>query len=291
MDVNMKFLLVLLLLATNTVFAKWSLSTYNIRNFDRDHEAGATNIAELEKILLSVKSDVMGFQEIVNTPAFEKVVRKTLSTHELVKSSCGGYGKQHLALLYNKSAFELVKKEEDLSYTGTEAACGSLRPLFLVTLKQKKTGEKFIFGLVHLKAGGDERAFRQRWAQYKKLRLLSGQYEKANLILLGDFNTTGYNIRNVDYEKFEDFLSSSGMRTVSEQLTCTTYWHGADQSPNMEPSLLDHIVMSDSNYGRVQQIKLGAHCGRMNCRSALPKDLGMSYESVSDHCPIQVTFK
>lgn len=287
----MKFLAALLLLATQTAFASWTVTAYNIRNFDHDADAGPTNIAELQRILKDVKSDVMGFEEVVNGPAFDAVIKKTFPTYAIIKSSCGGFGKQSLALIYDQAKFDFVKKEEDLSFSGKENACGSLRPVMLVTLKQKTTNQMMIFASIHLKAGGDSRAMSTRWAQYKKLRLLAGQYEKANIFMMGDFNTTGYNLKNEDYKQFDDFLGAAGLRTVSENIACTNYWHGADQDPSFMPSVLDHIVMQDKQFSQVQEVRVGGHCQVTSCRPAMEDELGVSFAAVSDHCPVQVTFK
>ena len=287
----MKSLLLILLFVTAQAHATWSVTTYNIRNFDHDRDAGPTNISELKSIIKDVKSDVIGFQEVVNFPAFEDVVRDALPGYGQASSGCGGFGNQHLALVYNQSVFDFVKKEEDLSYTGTDNACGSLRPVLLVTLKDKKTSQLYTFGLIHLKAGSDERAFRIRWGQYQKLKALAAKYATGKLILLGDFNTTGYNVKNEDFKKFESFLSTSGMKTATQSLGCTNYWTGADQDPKFLSSILDHIVMPDSQFKQIQKVRVGAHCQKTSCRNVLEKDLGESYKSVSDHCPVQVTFK
>jgi endonuclease/exonuclease/phosphatase family metal-dependent hydrolase len=286
----MKFLWILVLLVSSPSFAKWSLSTYNIRNFDRDFEAGPTNISELRKIILSIKSDVMAFEEVVNMPAFEKVIADSLPGFGVAKSDCGGRGEQHLALVFNKRNFDFVSQEEDLSFSGSDSGCGSLRPVLLVTLKEKSSRKNFVFGLVHLKAGGDSRAFRVRWEQYKKLAKLSEKLKNSQFIMLGDFNTTGYNIRNEDFHKFEDFLSAADLRTVAENISCTNYWPG-DERPEYEPSILDHIVMGADLFKTVEKIRVGSHCQALNCQRVLPKDLGISYASVSDHCPVQVDFK
>jgi len=161
----------------------------------------------------------------------------------------------------------------------------------LVDLLHKETKKSYTFGAVHLKAGGDNRAMTKRWQQYQLMQDLAKEYADKNLILLGDFNTTGYNIKDQDYTKFEDFLGNSELRTVSENLSCTSYWHGGLGGDDYQPSILDHIVIQDKNMGSVTEVKLGAHCAKVECRPATPGELGVSYESVSDHCPIQVTFK
>ena len=61
MDVCMKFSLLLILLLSTPGWAKWSVSTFNIRNFDKDFRQGRTDLEELARILKDVKSDVMAF--------------------------------------------------------------------------------------------------------------------------------------------------------------------------------------------------------------------------------------
>lgn len=287
----MKFSFILLLLLSSQAFAKWSLTTYNIRNFDRDSQAGQTNITELEKILRNAKSDVMGFQEVVNVSAFEKVIKRVFPSYQLVKSNCGGGGKQKLAIAFNAERFELNGTREDYRFSSEYEACGSLRPAFLVFLREKKTQKRFVFANLHLKAGSDDRAYQTRWEQYKLLETLSREHEGATLVMMGDLNTTGYNIKNEDYRRFENFLSASDFRTVSEDIGCTSYWHGADQDPNYEPSTLDHVVVPSALYSKVLSVKVSSHCQKVSCLSVPYQDLGVSYDAVSDHCPIQVTFK
>lgn len=285
----MKFFAILsFLLATTQLWAGWSVSTYNIRNFDQD-PGGATDHAELARIIQTVKSDVMAFEEVVNVPAFEELVGKALPGYKIRVSSCGGFGKQSLAIAYNPKVFTFKSEIEDMSFSGSmNNSCGSLRPAFFVTLAMKGTKEEFVFGVLHLKAGGTADAMNQRWLQYKKLVGVAIKYQNQNLVLLGDLNTTGYNIQNDDYSKFEDFMSRSAMRTMSEEIGCTNYWGNPAQ---LKPSILDHIVLQERNVVSVQEIELGAHCAEHDCRPATAGDLGPTFESVSDHCPVKVTFK
>lgn len=287
----MKASLFLLLLLSSQVWAKWSVSTYNIRNFDKDSREGKTDVAELGKIIKSAQSDVMAFIEVVNKDAFSKLMSANLSGYAYAISKCGGFGKQHLAVAYNLKTFELVSEAEDLSFSDRNNKCGSLRPVFLVTLMHKASKKLYTFGAVHLKAGGASDAMKRRWEQYQKLEQLSQSYASKNLILLGDFNTTGYNIQDRDYEKFEELLSESGFRTTSESIGCSSYWSGTSGGEEFESSILDHVVVQDKTFASVTGVTVGAHCAKMDCRPATPSDLGRSFEKVSDHCPIQVTFK
>lgn len=275
----------------SSAHARWTVSAYNIRNFDRDPDSGKTNVQELTKIIREARSDVMAFEEIVNQTAFQSLMANALPGYDFKLSSCGGFGKQKIALAYNQSVFEFVSIVEDFSFSGKPNACGSLRPLLLVTLKHKKLGFLTTFGVVHLKAGGNSAAYQKRWQQYELLSKLSESFKNKNLVLLGDFNTTGFNIKDEDYTKFEDFLSGSKLRTLSETLGCTSYWEGAPNDGVHDPSILDHIVIQDKNMGAVEQVRTIAHCAKLSCRQATPADLGTSYNSVSDHCPVQVSFK
>lgn len=288
----MKFTFLVLLLLTSSAWARWSVATYNIRNFDSDPTAGKTDYQELQKIITSVKSDVMAFEEVVNAEAFKTVLNKALPGYRYSLSSCGGRGKQKIAIAFNPAVFEFVSQKEDFSFSGSgQDACGSLRPVFLVTLKMKATKEQFIFAGIHLKAGGDPRSMETRWGQYKKLERLVEGARNTQMILLGDFNTTGYNIRNNDYSRFEDFLGNAGLRTSAETTACTNYWTGADQNPDFLPSILDHIVMTDAQAAKIASTKVGAHCQATKCAEASEAELGLSYAKVSDHCPVQVSFK
>lgn len=287
----MKFAVLFLLLSLPG-WAKWSVSTYNIRNFDQDADAGATNLTELGKIIQEVKSDVMGFNEVVNLDAFKILMTKNLPDYHYVTSTCGGFGKQHLAVVYNPKVFKFQLMTEDMNFSGSGNRCGSLRPVMLVTLEHIESKKVYTFGTVHLKAGGNDRAMAQRWLQYGLLKKLIAQYSNKNLILFGDFNTTGYNVKDQDFEKFEDLLTSSQLRTSAEETGCTSYWHGGNEEGEEHiSSILDHVVVQDKNFASVESVKVASHCARLNCRPASPKDLGLSYQSVSDHCPVQVTFK
>lgn len=287
----MKFISLFFLLFSTQAWAEWSVTTYNIRNFDRDYQMGNTDIAELTKIVRSVKSDVYGFQEVVNEKAFRDFVEKALPDYSVLISSCGGSGKQKLAIAYNRHTFSFLNQYEDLSFTGSQnGKCGSLRPLFLVSLQNKSTKKKINFGVVHLKAGGASSAMARRWKQYRQLMDFSGKYENENLILLGDFNTTGYNIKNEDFYKFDDFISKSSLRTTSEEVGCTNYWYGTLGNGEYESSILDHVVVQDHMMKEVKSVKVKAHCSK-SCAPTVPEDLGRSFEAVSDHCPVQVTFK
>lgn len=286
----MKFAFILLLLSFPG-WAKWSVSTYNIRNFDHDPSAGTTNLVELGKIIKNVQSDVMAFQEVVNKIAFDNLIKKNLPGYSYEISDCGGFGKQHLAVAYNPKIFEFVEQLEDLTFSGSRNGCGPLRPLLLISLRHKASKIIYVFGVAHLKAGGNDRAMEQRWQQYGKLGGVAKEYASKNLILMGDLNTTGYIGKDKDFVQFQNFINDSKMRTASENIGCTNYWPGTLGGAEYQSSILDHIIIQDKNISNFESSRVGAHCLRSECRPTTPVNLGISYQSVSDHCPVQVTFK
>lgn len=287
----MKFSILLTFLLTIPAWAKWSVSTYNIRNFDNDFQAGRTNLVELGKIIQDVKSDVMVFEEVGNIKAFDDLVKKELHGYDSALSSCGGMGKQHLAVTYNTATFDFVGEAEDMTFSSNGKNCGSLRPVYLVTLRHKASKNVYTFGAVHLKAGSGDRAFKKRWEQYGLLKKLAKQHAAKNLILLGDFNTTGYILKDQDYNRFDDFLVDADLRTMTETLSCTNYWPGTLGGAEYQPSILDHIVVQSKNHGEVTGTRVGSFCKTQECRPTTPANLGIEYQSVSDHCPVQVSFR
>lgn len=287
----MKIFLLLSLLVTSQAFAGWSISHYNIRNFNKDPDAGATNLEQLARNIRATKSDVMSFNEVINVPAFEALLKVALPGYYIAVSSCGGFGQQKLAIAFNPKVFKFISYAEDLTFSSGGNSCGDLRPGLLLNLQHLTNGKIYTFAGFHLKAGGEEQAMRKRWAQYKLLAQLTQKYAARNLVIVGDLNTTGYNIKDADYTQFQGFLNASRFVTASQNLACTSYWEGTLGNGLHQSSILDHIVLKTDMAREVVSVDVGAHCAKLDCRDATPADLGIDYASVSDHCPIKVTFR
>ncbi len=286
-----KWILALCATLSFSAFADWSAVSYNIRNFDKDYIAGQTDTALLGEEIQKLNADVYAFVEVVNKSAFTKLVNKYLPGFSSLATECGGGGKQHLALAFNPKVFKLVNSKEDGSFSlGGGRACGSLRPVFIVTLQHLESKENHSFIIGHLKAGGNDRAFSQRWQQYGMLKKLLAEYANKNYVLMGDLNTTGFNINDEDGQKFHDLLLATSSYSIAEKLECTSYWDGADSDPAMISSILDHIIVSNSKKSLITSFSVGTHCAKAACKAALPEDLGPTFEDVSDHCPLKVTF-
>ncbi len=286
-----KWILGFSLLLSLNAFAEWSAVSYNIRNFDKDYISGQTDTALLGSEIKKLNADVYAFVEVVNKQAFSKLIKDYLPGFNSMTSNCGGGGKQNLGFAYNPKVFDFVSQVEDTSFSmGGGRACGSLRPVFIVTLQNKTTKDVQSFIIGHLKAGGNDRAFKQRWEQYEMLKDLLAKYENKNYVLMGDLNTTGFNINDEDGQKFHDLLLDTSSYSISENLECTSYWDGADQDPAMISSILDHIIVSKDRKSQIKSFSVGTHCAKLNCKAALSEELGDTFENVSDHCPLKVTF-
>jgi endonuclease/exonuclease/phosphatase family metal-dependent hydrolase len=132
---------------------------------------------------------------------------------------------------------------------------------------------------------------RQRWLQYELVAKLANRNKSKNVVLMGDFNTTGYNLQNEDFVQFENLMKTAGLQTTSASLRCTSYWDGGDGDEIHQSSILDHVIVEQELAASIQNVSVGSHCAMLECRDATPTQLGVSYQSVSDHCPIQVTFR
>ena len=276
------------------------ITTYNIRMFES--KKTPTNKKELTKVLKSLKFDVLAVEEIVNGVSFKKLIAKKFPGYKTILTKCGGSGRQKIGFVYNPLKVKMIKSYEDnrLSDPGVvvgEFGCGTLRPALVGMFQELKTRKKFVVIGVHLKAGGNEGSYAKREKQYDILKRMVAELKRANhrnVIILGDFNTTGYNDSDSDYVKFNDMLSASRTKSVSEKLDYTAYWSGHDRTDKEEEaSILDHIVYTRGFLGyKAVSAKVATHCAKVRCdNTPAPEELGIHYKEVSDHCPVIATFK
>jgi len=293
-----KCLLALLLFAISfSTFSSISITTYNIRNFNYNSNGKQTNLKELAKIIKSTKSHIIGVQEIKNELNLRKFVKDKLTGYSLSLSKCGGGGGQKLGFIYKKARFKIIETREDRSLTNilakTPQGCGSLRPAFILKMYDKTEKVNITGIVVHLKAGGGNRNYYKRWLQYEKLSEIINKMKKngeEHLFVLGDFNTTGYLDQDTDYRNFLKMMNMSGLVESTKTIDCSNYWKAGRRLH--QPSKLDHVLVTPSfmNLQRRGSSVYG-HCKQKRCIESLPKDLGLSYNEVSDHCPVKVTFQ
>lgn len=289
--VNLKLIGLLVVLSLQS-FAGLKFGSFNIRTFDKN--SSSTNKIELRRILEDADFDFFSVQEIVNADSFKKFIKDNFNKFTVVLSECGGAGKQKLGFVFNHYKIKMNSIKEDSTLSDVKERCSSLRPAMIGDFEVRSNKKKFSAIAVHLKAGSGTRNYNRRNVQYGILSEMVESYQKSgkkNIVIMGDFNTTGYIHRDVDYKNFRDFLNNNQLSTSARYLKCTSYWGGSDYNDNIEESsTLDHIVYS-RNFLDNRRLNFGlyAHCKKARCQDTYAQDLGVSYDEVSDHCPISLT--
>lgn len=285
-------LIFLTLLASLSTHAAFTIGTYNIRNFDYDERYRIrTNKAELSVMLKSMKVDVLSVEEINNKVEFETFITTKLPGYKVAISECGGAHGQRLGFIYNSATVDMLSFNEDLTISGEDGGCNSgSRPLGIGLFQIKSSKQKFYGMTAHLKSGSAPESIAKRTKQYEiiknTVKELKAKTGVQDFFIAGDMNTTSYNSRGIDYKLFTKLVSDLGMFDLVQDLACSAYWWGGTDDGIEEPSLLDHVVLTPglrktSNMGTVQ-----GHCKKVSCRKASLAELGVSYETVSDHCPV-----
>ena len=289
----------ILLLSTLTLKAAVTIGAYNIRNFDYDERYKiTTNKAELSTILLNLNADVLSIEEIHNTAEWDKFVANKMPGYDTEVSRCGGEHGQSLGFLFNKNKIELLSFNEDLSISepGTPGSCnGGSRPLAIALFRIKATGQKFYGMTAHLKSGSNATSLNKRAQQYKILKNIVAELKQKtgvkDFYFAGDLNTTEYTNRGPDYVMLTSVVKDLGMVNLTTDMKCSAYWWGGSDDGIETPSLLDHVVVTPGLLKTTPKVQNHGHCQKVSCREVPIKELGISYESVSDHCPVTTTIQ
>ena len=287
------------LLSSLTLHAAITIGAYNIRNFDYDERYRIrTNKTELSAILKNLKTDVLSVEEVVNKTEFAAFVTSKLPGHKVAISECGGAHGQHLGFIYNSATIDLLSFNEDLSISepGEQGGCNTgSRPLAIALFQIKSSKQKFYGLTAHLKSGSQADSVLKRGKQLEiiknTIKELKSKTGIVDFYIAGDLNTTEYISRGVDYKMLTKVVSDLGMVDLTQNLGCSAYWWGGTDDGKEEPSLLDHIIVTPGLRKNSNQALLHAHCKKVSCRQATLQELGISYESVSDHCPLTATIQ
>lgn len=303
---GLKTFLIIFSLSFKALFAL-DFTSYNIRVFEPNMVKGyeVTDLGELGKIIDRMDSEFISVQEIRNKQAFKKFINKNYRHYEVILANCGGTGKQHVGFVYDKRVFRNVSSYEDMRFSdiprranikGSQRnlGCGSLRSVLVGRFQYKPTGRYFYALGVHLKAGGTTSSMQRRWVQYdllvKLVRELTSSKIK-DLVVMGDFNTTGYMEENEDYDKFMSMLRKAKLKEMSEEAQCSAYWN-KDRNEYRYPNKLDHVIATAGFLKKYPvHSQTFSHCKKVSCDIVTETKLGTSYEKVSDHCPVNVSFK
>lgn len=269
-------------------------ASFNIRNFDYNERGqGPTDKNELDQLFIELNADLVAVQEIKSLENFENFLKRRMPDFAIKLSDCGGSGNQKLGFVFNKKMFELLEFEEDLSFSdpvqSSDQVCGTLRPLVIGKFEDKNSKEKFYAISVHLKAGSDRTSMNKRFAQYEliveKIKTLK-QTGIKKIVMMGDFNTTGFLSRNLDYTKFQEMITNARLTNTTNELPCSVFWSGKNSFE--QPSKLDHILMTNELLNEYDFTSdYFSHCKKVSCAPSYLEQLGVTYLKVSDHCPIK----
>ncbi len=293
----MKFLLSLLIVATSLSVQAITIGTYNIRNFDYDQRSQVqTNKPALATIIKDLNVDVLSVEEINNTAEFERFVAKQMPGYLTELTRCGGAHGQRLGFLYNSKKVELLGFNEDLSLSnpGGQGTCDSgSRPMAIALFQIKATKQKFYGMTVHLKSGPNGAGKREKQYQIIKRTIqdLKSRTGVKDFYVAGDFNTTEFSSRGSDYKKLNAVVSELGMVNLAARVACTSYWWGGSDDGIETPSVLDHVIVSPGLLKITPETKVSGHCQKVRCQEVSERELGISYEGVSDHCPVTATIQ
>jgi len=294
---NTCYLMFLGLMVSSSAVQALDFATYNIRNFDADPRSQVrTNKPALKDILLSLNAELMAVEEIVNVPEFENFVAQNLPEYTFKLTDCGGAGKQRLGFLYKRDKLVLQKFiEEDRVANG--GACGKgLRPAAIGHFYDNEKKIEFTAVAVHLKAGGRQANADVRFRQYQIIGTLIKELRTQGherVVVMGDFNTTDYVLRNQNYARFISFLDQNHLVDFSPEINCTAYWWGGVDDGIEYSSILDHVILTQEMFDSFKShtVKVHAHCQKAQCGNVSSDELGVSYNEVSDHCPLALSLE
>jgi endonuclease/exonuclease/phosphatase family metal-dependent hydrolase len=259
------------------------LVSWNLGNFPRDDQ----DLTRLRERLLALDADVVAVQEIKQPDA----LRDLMPEWRLAISEQGGAGHQRVGFLYDPRTIELVG--EPAEHRGLTMK-GRVRPAFSVYLRRLPSGPDFHAVVVHLKARPDGLDLRRKqWPELAEVVESLGR-DDADVVVLGDFNTTGPEDgdRSRELDELDAVLARAGVGRLPNEAGCSAYWDGHRRDAWQEPSLLDLAWTGGlgESVSPATAVTVLGPCARHRCEpfrstEAYPE---LDYETVSDHCPIVI---
>jgi endonuclease/exonuclease/phosphatase family metal-dependent hydrolase len=278
------------------------IASWNVRNFPlderpQDEDLGysrRTNICDFEAAFGGLDADLYGLQEVNDIRRFQPILRRACGERSMdVRYSAGGgrHG-QHLAIAWDNSILELVGNPIEIPELVLEPG---MRPAFAGYFRSLRTGGvNFTVVVVHLESGPDN--FGDRRRQNRELATWLdrwvGEVGDADVIVLGDFNTTGSPRGGLEGElqSVDAILGRAGLERLDNPLGCTSYWEGrGDRDGIQVPSLLDHVFVGGFGTDAISRpLEAWLHCSRFRCEDLISRvgEEDGTFWDVSDHCPL-----
>lgn len=266
------------------------LGTFNIKTFPQkkaDLEAVAAALAELD-------ADAIAVQEIRDWGKFYATLDRASALTgrryaAVLKESCrpNSKGRLSVGVVYDTARLEL-KDHRSLS-KGDVCPTGQA-PALLASLRTA-SGRALTLVSVHFDSGDESRFFERRKPQWQWLTSLLPALRAefgAEVVVAGDFNTTGYLDASSTERRFVDeMVERHALQLPTGGLRCTEYWQRDRNVQRWEASLLDHVLGSkELSFGTPEALGM---CAALACetQSAEPPAMG----AVSDHCPVRVELR
>lgn len=266
-----------------------SVATFNIRMFPE----AATQPQRVAERLAETDADIIAVQEIRSEDALLEVLatasRISGRDYRLALSSCGGRSGLATGIIHDQRRVKLIAtqqfREHNADNVGT---CDrELRPALLAVMEAN--GRRVAAISVHLQFGPspEQQATRRRqWAGVLKIMQNAARDYGAEVVALGDFNSTGWE-ENIGGER--DFILTSvkdaGLALATLEIPCTSYWQPQGPQGRYTPSVLDHMVVGGDDWS--QPAPRGM-CAEHACRAIPPGPPPDDFAHVSDHCPVRM---
>ncbi len=170
-----------------------------------------------------------------------------------------------------------------------------MRPAFAARFRSRRSeGIDFTVIVVHHESG--PRNFGDRRRQNRALAAWIDRWVEEtgdpDVILLGDFNTTGSPRGGLEGElqSIDAILGETGLRRLANETGCSSYWEGAgDRDGVQQSSLLDHVFLRGfGGDDLAAPVQAWLHCARFECADLVsrPGAEDGTFWDVSDHCPL-----
>jgi|GEM_PF-1169538 len=261
--------------------------SFNIRVFP----SGSTDRERVAEAVAEFNADIFGVQEIADAQAFRDVLARASSMtgrkYDFVLTRCRSdrFGvATGIVWDANRWALDEQRDYPDLLPDDGEN-CGKWLPAAFGVFSGPQ-GQRL--GVLSVHFPPFPRNYRARQVFWK--RLLKIQREEAartgaTVLALGDFNSTGFRGQPAEEREYvEGLVDAAGYEFLSRDVDCTEYYRPPNSSSFL-PSILDHVVATDGEWGSASVLGL---CQRLGCEEAGPENMDPDFYRVSDHCPILV---
>jgi endonuclease/exonuclease/phosphatase family metal-dependent hydrolase len=248
--------------------------SWNLENFPSDHD-----VAAMAARIAAVDPHVIAVQEVLDPDALASLApdrRATLSVR-------GGARDQKLGVLALADA-----SVDDVVEHATLEHGGRVRPA--LSSHVRVGAVDFHLVVVHLKATPDGLSIRRlQWAALVDLLARISLHPDRDVIVVGDFNTTGHGELTAADERdaLAAVLRPLDIHAVPIDGGCSAYWDGSRRDGWLEPALLDLVFVRGFDGAELRARTIGA-CAAHACAplrsTATHPDPDIA--GTSDHCPL-----